>query len=233
VQTAPGLSLPDREAPERDCSRQLRAFGPVPWGQDMVTMLLDDYKLNSRKSTARVETALAHLREFFAFARVPDITSDRVAAFIRCRQEAEAAPATIGYELACLKRAFTITVRAGRATHRPYIPSVKVDNARKGFFEPADFNKVEALLPLALRPYMRFLYLTGWRAGEARHLTWANVSFTSGVVRLEPGTTKNRGGSRIPFQRSEAARRASRSSTGEHERAGAEKRVHHPHGLSS
>lgn len=126
--------------------------------EDMVKMLLDDYKLNGRKSAPRVETALVHLREFFAFARVPDITSDRVAACIRGRQEAEAAPATIGYELACLKRAFTITVRSGRATHRPYIPSVSVDNARKGFFEPADFDKVETLLPLALRPYMRFLF---------------------------------------------------------------------------
>jgi hypothetical protein len=81
--------------------------------EDMVTMLLDDYKLNGRKSATRVETALVHLREFFAFARVPDIISDRVSAFIRGRQEAEAAPATIGYEPACLKRAFTIAIRAG------------------------------------------------------------------------------------------------------------------------
>jgi len=167
--------------------------------EDMVTMLLDDYKLNSRRSAKRVETAFVHLREFFAFSRVPDITSDRISGFIRNRQEAEAAPATIGYELACLKRAFTIAIRAGRATHRPYIPSVKVDNARKGFFEPADFARVEALLPVTLRPYMRFLYLTGWRAGEARGLTWANVNFASGVVRLEPGTTKNREGREFPF----------------------------------
>jgi integrase len=167
--------------------------------EEMVTMLLDDYKLNGRRSATRVGTALVHLREFFAFARVPDITSDRVAAFVRSRQEAEAAPATIAYELACLKRAFTIAIRAGKATHRPYIPSVTVDNARKGFFEPAEFATVEALLPLPLRPYMRFLYLTGWRAGEARGLTWADVNFTSGVVRLEPGTTKNREGREFPF----------------------------------
>jgi integrase len=165
----------------------------------MMTMLLDDYKLNGLRSVKRVETALVHLREFFAFARVPDVTSDRIAAYIRLRQEAEAAPATIAYELACLKRAFSLAVRAGKAAHRPYIPSVKVDNARKGFFEPADFAKVEAHLPPALRPYVRFLYLTGWRAGEARGLTWADVNFEAGVVRLEPGTTKNREGREFPF----------------------------------
>jgi len=33
---------------------------------------------------------------------------------------------------------------------------VRVDNARKGFFEPADFAAVEAKLPPTLRPYVRF-----------------------------------------------------------------------------
>lgn len=113
----------------------------------------------------------------------PDITSDRIAGYIRTRQEAKAAAATIAYELACLKRVFSLAMRAGKAIQRPYIPSVKVDNARKGFFEPADFAAVEAKLPAALRPYVRFLYLTGWRSGEARGLTWADVNFEAGVVR--------------------------------------------------
>ena len=76
---------------------------------------------------------------------------------------------------------------------------MKVDNARKGFFEPADFAAVEANLPATLRPYVCFLYLTGWRAGEARGLTWADVNFDARVVRLEPGTTKNGEGREFPF----------------------------------
>jgi len=81
-------------------------------------------------------------------------------------------------------------MRAGKATHRPYIPGVAVDNARKGFFEPAEFEAVEQKLPESLRPFVRFLYLTGWRAGEALGLTWAGVDFAASVVRLEPGVTK-------------------------------------------
>jgi integrase len=46
---------------------------------------------------------------------------------------------------------------------------------------------------------VRFLYLTGWRAGEAMNLTWANVDLDAGVVRLEPGTTKNGEGREFPF----------------------------------
>jgi integrase len=82
---------------------------------------------------------------------------------------------------------------------RPYIPSVAVDNARKGFFEPADYEAVEKNLSESLRPFARFLYLTGWRAGEALGLTWAGVDFAAGVVRLEPGVTKNREGREFPF----------------------------------
>jgi len=166
---------------------------------DLWTMLQDDYRLNGRRSIARVEVALVHLRAFFTFARVPDITADRVASYIRMRQEANAAPATIRYELACLRRAFNLALRAGKAANAPYIPSVAVDNARKGFFEAADFANVERALPEDLKPLARFLYLTGWRVGEALGLTWAGVDFTSGMIRLEPGVTKNREGREFPF----------------------------------
>ena len=54
-------------------------------------------------------------------------------------------------------------------------------------------------LPEPLRVLVRFLYMTGWRVGEALGLTWAGVDFTNGVVRLEPGVTKNREGREFPF----------------------------------
>jgi integrase len=167
--------------------------------EDLAVMLLADYNLNGRRSVKRVDVALVHLRAFFTFARVPDMTSDRIGAYIRYRQEAKAASATIRYELACLRRGFTLAIQAGKATHRPHIPSIAVDNARKGFFEPADFEAVRQILPESMRPFVRFLYLTGWRAGEAQGLTWAGVDFAASVVRLEPGVTKNREGREFPF----------------------------------
>lgn len=166
---------------------------------DLEEMLRANYELNGKRSIKRVECALVHLRAFFTFSRVPDITSDRIAAYIRHRQDAKAAPATIRYELAMLRHAFTLAVQAEKATHKPHIPAIAVDNARKGFFEPAEFAAVEEKLPDSLRPFVRFLYLTGWRAGEAMGLTWAGVDFAAGVIRLEPGVTKNREGREFPF----------------------------------
>jgi integrase-like protein len=42
-------------------------------------------------------------------------------------------------------------------------------------------------------------YLTGWRKSEILSLTWKNIDFTAGEVRLEPGTTKNKKGRTFPF----------------------------------
>jgi site-specific recombinase XerD len=86
-------------------------------------MLRDDYRINGRRSLRRVETSLDHLLDFFdGAARVTMVTSDRIAAYVRARQDAEAAAATIHNELAALKRMFTLGLRAGRCPSAPTSP---------------------------------------------------------------------------------------------------------------
>ncbi len=168
--------------------------------EDLAQMLRDDYRVNGRRSLRRAETSLTHLLAYFGPARVVTVTGDRVAAYIHARQEAGAAPATIRNELAALKRMFTLGVRAGKVTHRPHIPAIQVSNARQGFFEAADFAAVYTELPDYLQPVAEFCYLTGWRSrSEVLPLTWAQVDFAVGVVRLEPRTTKNDEGRIFPF----------------------------------
>src|SRR5262249_47424116 len=50
-----------------------------------------------------------------------------------------------------------------------------------------------------IRPIALFGYITGWRVSEILGLTWRQVDFAAGTVRLEPGTTKNRAGRMFPF----------------------------------
>ncbi len=68
-----------------------------------------------------------------------------------------------------------------------------------GFFEEAELQAVLAQLPADLRVLIEFVHLTGWRIGEAKGLTWRNVDFAAGTVRLDPGTTKNDDGRTFPF----------------------------------
>jgi len=66
------------------------------------------------------------------------------------------------------------------------------DNARQGFFERAQFEAVRTKLPLPLQAVATFAYYTGWRINsEILPLQWHQVDRAAGVIRLEPGTTKN------------------------------------------
>jgi len=83
-----------------------------------------------------------------------------------------------------------------------------VSNARQGFFEPEDFAAVYAELPKYLQPVAEFCYLTGWRSrSEVLPLSWAQVDFAAGVVRLELRTTKNDEGRTFPFDALPALKR--------------------------
>jgi integrase len=180
---------------------QGRLVGPVVERttlEDLAEMLFNDYRVNGRKSLDRAERSVEHLKTCFARSRAIDITPDRVSAYIDSRLRV-AKPATIRLELAALGRMFTLGVRAGKVSHRPYIPSIEVRNTRSGFFEEAELRRVLDQLPADLRFLVEFLHSTGWRVGEAKQLTWRQVDFTAGVVRLEPGTTKNDEGRTFPF----------------------------------
>jgi integrase len=168
--------------------------------EDMAAMLTDDYKVNGRKSLDRVEFSIKALRGFFGLDRALDITGDRVNVYIRNRQEGGVSAGTIQIELAALKRMFTLAIRSGRFAQKPYIPSLKLNNVRTGFFEEPEFRSVLSGLPEYLRPPLEFAFMTGWRVkSEVLSLTWPQVDFHAGVVRLEVGSTKNGEGRTLPF----------------------------------
>jgi integrase len=82
---------------------------------------------------------------------------------------------------------------------------LRESNARQGFFEREQYEAVLRHLPEELRPVITFGYLTGWRVNsEVLPLTWAQLDLKAGVVRLEPGTTKNREGREFYFDPADA-----------------------------
>ena len=165
----------------------------------LTAMLTNDYHANDRKSMNRVKLSINHLSEFFGLSRALDITTDRISSYVRSRKEEGAAAATIRIELAALKRSFNLAIQAEKLTTRPHIPSIEVRNTRSGFFEEADLIALLSHLNEEIRPIVEFGYYTGWRKGEILPLTWKQVDFDGGTVRLEPGTTKNDEGRTFPF----------------------------------
>jgi integrase len=167
---------------------------------DLATLFIDEYRANGRKSLARAAAAVDHLKGFFSGWRAQAISTDRILAYVRHRQQQQAANATINRELAALKRMFRLGERAGKVVRRPFIDLLEEHNARTGFFEREEYDAVLAQLPDDLQPVFAVAYLTGWRVkSELLTRQWAHVDFQSGWLRLEPGETKNAEGRQFPL----------------------------------
>lgn len=163
--------------------------------------LLNDYTINGKKTHGEVKRRIAlHLAPVFRGRRLANITTSDLRAYIAARLSEGAANANINRELAALKRMYSLAVQAGKLHAKPYIPMLQEDNVRRGFFEREQLEAVRAALPAAIRPVVTFAYLTGWRVrSEILPLEWRQVDWHGRVVRLDPGTTKNRDGRTFPF----------------------------------
>jgi integrase len=165
---------------------------------DLITLVENKYKADGLHTLNRVQAAAAHLREYYGGERkARNITDDTVVAYSAHRLEEGAASSTINCELAVLLRGF----RLGRKKV-PVIPEIKklkVNNVRKGFFEPDQFRAVLKHLPAHLVPVARVLYITGWRKGELLSRMWKHADLRAGWLKLEPGETKNLEGRNFPF----------------------------------
>ena len=163
--------------------------------------VLTDYRINGKRSLPDAQRRHEkHLMPFFGGRRMASISTPDVRTFTSRRLDAGASNGEINRELTLLKRAYSLAIQAGKLLAKPYIPLLREDNIRTGFFERHEIDAVLRHLPEALRGIVRFAYITGWRVqSEVQTLQWRQVDLDTLEVRLDPGTTKNRQGRTFPF----------------------------------
>lgn len=167
---------------------------------ELAEAYLLDYEVNGLKSMQRADIAVrCHLRPFFGGMRATDISTSLAQKYVAHRKAEGAANATINRELAALKRMFSLGARCTppKVAQVPYIPMLKENNVRKGFFEHAEFLALREELPDHLKGFVTLAYKTGWRLGEIQGLTWDQVNMREKSIRLDAGTTKNDDGRTI------------------------------------
>lgn len=167
--------------------------------EDLMQMISDDYEVQQRRATKQLRSTIKRLSTTFAGFRAVDITTDRLTAYMRCQQEAGYSAGTTKKDLAAIKRAFNLAIRAGRLSRKPHIPTISVQNVREGFLTMGEVERVCAEIGPDLAPVVMFAALTGWRKREVTGLTWAQVDFAAGTVHLEARRSKNRQGRTFPF----------------------------------
>jgi len=166
---------------------------------DLVQDLRNDYQVNGRRSLATINYYIPHLKGFFGMDRAVDITSKRGKAYQVYRLEEGASRATVNREIAILGRMFSLAVKAETLSRKPRFEMLDGERVRQGFLEHGDFLALLGNLPDYLKPVVEFLYLSGWRVGEARKLEWRDVDLQGRVIRLRIENSKNKEGRVLPL----------------------------------
>ena len=167
--------------------------------EDLVELILTDYRANSRRSTDATMGRIKHLRCVFGEVRAIDITASRIRAYQGYRLDEGAAPGTVNRRLACLRRMFSLALVDDLISRAPRVPMLEGEKVREGFVGDDSFTRLLSCLPAHLQPLVEFLYLSGWRKAEAQNLLWKNVRLKEQVVILARRDSKNKEPRTLPL----------------------------------
>lgn len=111
--------------------------------------------------------------------------------------------ATTDRHLRILRAMFRFSMKRGKIQRNdvPHFPILgeQVDNKKRGFFEESQFNQLLEKLPGYLHPYVKFLYATGMRSGQAEKLTWDMVNEKKTELHIPGELIKNKQDFSLPL----------------------------------
>jgi integrase len=187
-----------------ELDRKAKGLAPSP---DPRLCLVDDllealearYMTEGRRSIDRLRFSSDQLLRLFKGVQAIRVTGADILRYSQLRLKEQAAPATINRELAALRAAYRLGLDNDVITAMPRIKLLPENNVRKGFAEAKQVDAICKRLKLDVGDGVRFALVTGWRRAEVFSLTWSQVDWNGGFVRLEPGTTKNKEGRSFPI----------------------------------
>jgi integrase len=199
-------SKKDAEAWAHEEKRRAQLLGTNAAVRILVSELLDDleryYRINGLSVDWCSLVVRVHLRPYFGHVVASSLTTSHAQAYIDKRLSAGAKAGTVNRELGLLRRALNLAATEctpPKLDRVPKIPRLEEDAPRKGFFEDHEYRALLGELPERLRPILALGYHTGCRRGEVLSLQWPQVDLAEGIIRLDPGTTKNGRGRSIPL----------------------------------
>jgi len=148
---------------------------------------LELYSKQNKRSWARDEISLNHLKEFFRGKNLSEITPDAIEKYKLERRAAEISDATINRELACLKTMFNKAIEWERVKTNPAarIKKFREANTQERILTADEMKRLLETAGPALQPILSLALNTGMRRGEILGLRWRDVDFVKGFILIE------------------------------------------------
>jgi integrase len=169
---------------------------------DLCELVMVDYRIRRLRDAKTVEWRYkAHIKPALGSLPAAKLTSAAVRGYIEGRRGDGASDATINRELSIIRRGFSL----GRdedpplVRRAPKVPKIAEDNARQGFLEPEQYERLLEKLPPRLRAIYVCAYHVGTRKGELRKIRIEQVDFEGGQIRVEKKQAKGKRPRTLPI----------------------------------
>ena len=169
---------------------------------DLCALVMDNHRLRELRRTRMVEYVLnAHILPVLGRLPAARFGSAQVKQYILQRQEEGASNATMNRELALVGRGFKLGYEAEPKLvfQIPVIHKLPEGNARQGFLEPDQYERLLEELPANLKTLFVCGYHTGARKGELRAIQWPQVDFDAASDPLAGGSDQEQAAPYIAY----------------------------------
>jgi integrase len=181
-------------------ARQMR----ISTAGELVKAYLEHYPINHRpKSVVFAKGRLAQVTRLLGSVLLPDLTEDRIRAYITARLAEKVGGRTINMELGELSRAIgqkwsMLWPKVRKLEENHDVGRALSPEEETAMLTAAAHDESSKRNP-ALYPFLCIELSTGMRSGEAKTLRWLNVDLDSSVLVVGRSKTNAGKGRQIPF----------------------------------
>ena len=169
---------------------------------DLAQLVFDDHELKERKDRKEPKQRyVKHIARRWGKWKADKLTTADIRAYVKERRSEGAKNATINRELEIVRRGFNLGKREEPPPvyDAPHIEKLPERNARQGFIEQYQYEKLLEELPPELKALFVCSYHVGARKGELRKTRWEWIDWDASVIRVPGTATKNSAPRTLPI----------------------------------
>ncbi|MGB7294207.1 MAG: tyrosine-type recombinase/integrase [Candidatus Aminicenantales bacterium] len=168
---------------------------PYNFGRKKLEVLFEDqakefmelHSKQNKRSWARDEISLAHLKDFFKGKYLSEISPDLIEKYRLKRKADGISLSTINRELACLKTLFGKAIEWEKCETNPArkVKKFRENGVKERILTIDEMRRLIDAASLAIRPVLVTALNTGMRKNEILSLRWSNVDLLKGYILIE------------------------------------------------